>query len=1029
MFINRLEISGNNRLMIRGVNKISLTFNEVHQLILGTNGSGKALLDGTPVRTDNGWVNIEDLKVGDKVLGEDNEYHNVLGVYPQGDNRELYKFYFEDGRDIIVDSEHLWKVHNGHYNWEVMSTIALVNRRENGETFYIPLINYADKEFQYQLASRKTKGKCYNYKSNALKQLEIYRSQGYYASLVKRGNRKTFYYILLKNSPSLKIERIEKLDYTGSTTCIAVDNPSHLFVAKDYIVTHNTTIIQELSALPPDGKDYVKGGYRIIDIEHKNVQYRLTSTFNKQAGEHSFLNLDTNEEMNSGGTQSVQRTLIQEIFGYDQSLHELLTDQIKFSQMSPIQRREWLTRISGTNLDFAINIFNQVKKAQRDEEAVIKHFSQRLNKEADKIPNKQEIDAINSEVDSLNSYLEFLRSKKFNLNSNESFNSELYSYNQLLQSILKKAKDILRMDIKTPDGIDNIDDFRSYLSKEHFKINNIKGLIEKAELEHIEIQNIINETDNSGDLTSLQEELSRLIKESSESVNLLEVFNKDTKEAGKLLGSLQGIKDTLVEHLSEMIDNSEEYFTSEKQNENQEKLTKLYEELELWKSRKEKVNHQLYHIENTEAVDCEKCGHNFKPGIKPESLPKLKEALSKCDASINSLENKIKEIEVYIDECLNYVNHYKTIRTLAKNTPHLKQFWDRVFDINFTKGSTKPVISLLYKAIKDLEILDTLEINAKEIYKLEATIDKLKAVENNGYYTKAKLESIEEEIQKLKEELTVLKVNVNFYADEFDKAIAINNSFIEYKQMLESMKEKQSYLFNKAASDWTDNQIKEVNIKMGSLVHKQNEMQATLRIIEDVTNSRQKSIEKSEILKILVNEINPTTGLIADFFQQFINQFVDQVNVILGKIWEHNIELLPCGLDDNGLTYKFPLRVNDSEFGPPDCSKGSNSQISIVNFAFKIVVMIYLGLEDYPLYLDELAPDLDEKHRINIVNFVRSFVESKRCSQMFMVSHYETGYGAFTNAEILVLDSDNLIDIPRVHNKHVIIERGVKQDA
>lgn len=1029
MFINRLEISGNNRLMIRGVNKISLNFNEIHQLILGTNGSGKALLDGTPVCTDNGWVNVEDLKVGDKVLGEDNQHHNVVGVYPQGDNRELYKFYFEDGREIIVDSEHLWKVHNGHYNWEVVGTIGLFNRRNNGEDFYIPLINYPDKEFQFELAEKRNKGKVYLTKGQALKQVEYYRSLGFYATPLLRGRKKHTYSIVLLNLPSLEIERIEKLDYTGSTTCIAVDNPSHLFVAKDYIVTHNTTIMQELSPLPPDGKDYIKGGYRSIDIEHKNVRYRLTSTFNKQAGEHSFLNLDTNEEMNSGGTQSVQRTLIQEIFGYDQSLHEVLTDQVKFSLMSPIQRREWLTRISGTNLDFAINIFNQIRKAQRDEEAVTKHFNQRLNKEADKIPNKQEIDAINAEVDSLNNYLEFLRSGKFNLDNDESYNSKLYDYNQLLQTILKKAKDILRMEIKTPEGIDNIEDFRSYLSREHFKINNIEELINKAELEHIEIQNIINETNNSGDLTSLQEELSRLVKESTESINLLEVFNKDTKEAGKLLGSLQGIRDTLVEHLSEMIDNSEEYFTSEKQTENQEAVTKLYEELELWKSRKEKVNHQLYHIENTEAVDCEKCGHNFKPGIKSESLPKLKEALLKCDANINSLENKIKEIETYINECLKYVNHYKAIRTLAKNTPHLKQFWDRVFDINFTRGSTKPVITVLYKAIKDLEILDTLEINAKEIYKLEATIDKLKAVENNGYYTRAKLESIEEEIQKLKEELTVLRVNVNFYSDEFDKAIAINNSFIEYKKLLESIREKQSYLFNKAASDWTDNQIKEVNIKMGSLVHKQNEMQATLRIIEDVTNSRQKSMEKSEILKILVNEINPTTGLIADFFQQFINQFVDQVNIILGKIWEHNIELLPCGLDDNGLTYKFPLRVNDSEFGPPDCSKGSNSQISVVNFAFKIVVMIYLGLEDYPLYLDELAPDLDEKHRINIVSFVRSFVESKRCSQMFMVSHYETGYGAFTNAEILVLDSDNLIDIPRVHNKHANIERGVKQDA
>ena len=83
--------------------------------------------------------------------------------------------------------------------------------------------------------------------------------------------------------------------------------------------------------------------------------------------------------------------------------------------------------------------------------------------------------------------------------------------------------------------------------------------------------------------------------------------------------------------------------------------------------------------------------------------------------------------------------------------------------------------------------------------------------------------------------------------------------------------------------------------------------------------------------------------------------------------------------------------------------------------------MVYLGLDDYPLYLDELAPDLDEKHRINIISFVRSFIESGRCSQCFMVSHYATGYGSFTGSEILVLDDENLLNVPSVYNKHAVI--------
>ena len=80
-----------------------------------------------------------------------------------------------------------------------------------------------------------------------------------------------------------------------------------------------------------------------------------------------------------------------------------------------------------------------------------------------------------------------------------------------------------------------------------------------------------------------------------------------------------------------------------------------------------------------------------------------------------------------------------------------------------------------------------------------------------------------------------------------------------------------------------------------------------------------------------------------------------------------------------------------------------------------------LGLTDYPLYLDELAPSLDEKHRINIMQYVKEFIETKQCSQMFMVSHYNSGYGVFAQAQVAVLDSANLLNIPNVYNEHVTI--------
>ena len=106
-------------------------------------GSGKELCNGTPVKTPNGWTNIEDLKIGDLVMGERGEYHKVNGVFPQG-KKDLYKFTFKDGRTAIAGAEHLWHIKK-QVGEEVMSTLELIEYRNKNITnfnrTYIPLVD------------------------------------------------------------------------------------------------------------------------------------------------------------------------------------------------------------------------------------------------------------------------------------------------------------------------------------------------------------------------------------------------------------------------------------------------------------------------------------------------------------------------------------------------------------------------------------------------------------------------------------------------------------------------------------------------------------------------------------------------------------------------------------------------------------------------------------------------------------------------------------------------------------------------
>ena len=90
---------------------IAAPFNPAKYMVglTGAGGTGKALRHGTPILTDNGWVSIENIVIGNKVATPYNGFSEVIGVYPQG-LRPIYRIEFKDGRTIDCDEYHLWTV-------------------------------------------------------------------------------------------------------------------------------------------------------------------------------------------------------------------------------------------------------------------------------------------------------------------------------------------------------------------------------------------------------------------------------------------------------------------------------------------------------------------------------------------------------------------------------------------------------------------------------------------------------------------------------------------------------------------------------------------------------------------------------------------------------------------------------------------------------------------------------------------------------------------------------------------------------
>lgn len=258
--------------------------------MFGTRRFGKALLDSELIYTPYGSKKIGFADIGDIIYGDDGNLTTIVGVYPQG-FVDTYKVTFEDGRSVVCCGQHQWKV-KYHGDYKVMSTMGIIHSDfskmtiDMGEAVDFPerrwlispqlmgslvasfLCGATDRIFE--LSNKEMDDIIYSSKKQ--KELFIssfmkiacgistgddlfkvvYKSE-YIISFVRRIFWSMGYYCVMDGddmyiSKTHNRLRISDIDYYGKykATCIEVDNKSHQFLATNFVVSHNTTIMSSL---------------------------------------------------------------------------------------------------------------------------------------------------------------------------------------------------------------------------------------------------------------------------------------------------------------------------------------------------------------------------------------------------------------------------------------------------------------------------------------------------------------------------------------------------------------------------------------------------------------------------------------------------------------------------------------------------------------------------------------------------------------------------------------------------------------
>ena len=165
-------------------------------------------------------------------------------------------------------------------------------------------------------------------------------------------------------------------------------------------------------------------------------------------------------------------------------------------------------------------------------------------------------------------------------------------------------------------------------------------------------------------------------------------------------------------------------------------------------------------------------------------------------------------------------------------------------------------------------------------------------------------------------------------------------------------------------------------------------------------------------------ELSPKTGFLGDVMNDFIGEFIAMMNNIIASVWTYPMELLPCRNKKGDLDFYFPVQIHNSDKPNADIAETSGAQSKIINFAFKYLMMKTHGLENYPMFLDEFTNGMDEVHIVRMIKLVYDMVETEMCSQLFMILHQSNQYGSFSQAECLVVNTDNLQTLPEHYNAH-----------
>jgi hypothetical protein len=820
-------------------------------------------------------------------------------------------------------------------------------------------------------------------------------------------------------------------------------------------------LCRELTMLPADAAMFEKRGSKIITCEADDGRlYTATSLFEPHT-RHHLVRHDPEGDVviNDWVNTAKQTATVEELFKMTKEIRELLLGKERFTRWGPGKRREWFMRLNNANYDYALAVYNRINGEANDLTSTLRTTKKRLVAEQEKVVNDVELKRLNDEVNQIERELNLLMEQRSPVTRpSSSYEDE---QKRQLAELDAMTRQLYRLRLIAPyaNYQGNAEHYEqsedggpwlqvrpafSSLAEIGSEIERLKGevmsrdaLINKAVKEHDRLKeqfDVLSKTGEAG-IAELHKRFKAVhgrkveVLATRTLVDVLEGLDGVHPING--IGALESVWETLDELGSSIPDNSEKQYGQARIQELKEELGEKTRAMHQVTSAIDKLVTRKTHADNHRnngETTCPKCTYRWTIGYNDDEYQRLLNGIDVYQEQAKVLKAEMQGIEEQIAKNYEYGEKYRSFIRLTQSWPVLAPLWNHLTENEYITTKARSMMGFVDRFRHDLQIMkDTLRLDAElgEISNLVASAEKL----GDASLTDVRLglEQWTLEIEHLTSERHLLQKDVmefTAYYRQMAEGVALGEKITRARSDLV-----------KTNVEWIDTLHRETILhcikQLRTSLARKEETLSYVNLQQARVNDLQVQIEeltiKEEAARLVRDQLSPTEGLIAEGLLGFIRHFVGGMNEVIENIWSYPLVVQDCAVENLGgteLDYRFPVVINDDHEEPSDDVKNTSTGIAeVIDLAFRITAMQCLGLGNSPLFLDEFGTGFDKHHQAMATTVISNIMEERQFPQLFMISHYEASYGAFTNAEICVLCASN-VTVPDVmkYNQHVEME-------